>query len=131
MAGGTGLAPVKAILEQAFHVASVRSFHLFWGVRSNRDLYLDTDIQGWLDRHANLTYTPVLSEPSVEDNWNGETGWVHEAVLRHFPNLDKFEVYASGPPPMIAAAKPVFLQHGLSDEHFFYDSFEFGADTLV
>jgi CDP-4-dehydro-6-deoxyglucose reductase len=61
MAGGTGFAPIKAILEQAFHLASDRSFHLFWGVRAKRDLYLDAEIRSWLEQHANLTYTPVLS----------------------------------------------------------------------
>ena len=130
MAGGTGLAPIKAILEQAFHLASDQSFHLFWGVRAKRELYLDADIRGWLQQHANLTYTPVLSEPLAEDNWDGETGWVHEAVLKHFPSLDNVEVYASGPPPMIAAAREAFSTQGLEEDSFFYDSFEFGADVL-
>ncbi len=99
-------------------------------MRAKQDLYLDADIRGWLEQHANLTYTPVLSEPLAEDNWDGETGWVHEAVLKHFPSLDNVEVYASGPPPMIAAAREAFSTQGLEEDSFFYDSFEFGADVL-
>ena len=84
----------------------------------------------WLEHYTNLTYTPVLSEPLAEDNWDGETGWVHEAVLKYFPSLDKFEVYASGPPPMVTAAREAFSTQGLEADSFFYDSFEFGAVIL-
>ena len=55
---------------------------------------------------------------------------MHEAVLKHFPSLDNVEVYASGPPPMIAAAREAFSTQGLEEDSFFYDSFEFGADIL-
>ena len=130
MAGGTGLAPIKAMLQSAFQQKDERPFHLFWGVRSQQDLYQHSQLQAWSEKHRNLIYTPVLSEPQTAIPWDGETGWVHEAVLRRFPDLSNVALYTSGPPPMIAAAKPVFFQHGLSDEHFFYDSFEFGADTL-
>ena len=131
MAGGTGLAPIKAILQSAFEQKDERPFHLFWGVRSQQDLYQHSQLQAWSEKHRNLIYTPVLSEPEAAVPWDGETGWVHEAVLRSFPDLSNVALYTSGPPPMIAAAKPVFFQHGLSNEHFFYDSFEFGADTLA
>jgi|TARA_B100000315_G_scaffold150569_1_gene139325 CDP-4-dehydro-6-deoxyglucose reductase len=54
---------------------------------------------------------------------------VHEAVLRQYPELDGFEVYASGPPPMIEALKTTFAVHGLPQERLFFDSFEFTADV--
>ena len=130
MAGGTGLAPIKAMLEEAFANNQERSFHLFWGVRAARDLYQHEALQTWTKQHHNLTYTPVLSEPSPDDHWSGETGWVHQSVVRRFPDLSQIQVYASGPPPMIDAARPSFLKQGLSEDNFFYDSFEFAADTL-
>jgi len=71
-----------------------------------------------------------LSEPAADDSWTGETGWVHESVLRQFPNLKDLEVYASGPPPMIDAARTAFAANGLSETRLFYDSFEFGADVI-
>ena len=127
--GGTGLAPLKAILDDALAKHPDRSFHLFWGARSAEDLYLDNEIRRWLDMHRNLGYTPVLSEPKAEDRWEGETGFVHEAVLREYPELDGFEVYASGPPPMIEALKTAFAAHGLLPECLFFDSFEFTTDS--
>ena len=127
--GGTGLAPLKAILDVALDKFPDREFHLFWGVRSMEDLYLDNEVRGWSDTHRNLSYTPVLSEPKTEDNWDGATGFVHEAVLRQHPALNDFEVYASGPPPMIEALRNTYPAHGLNPERLFFDSFEFTADA--
>lgn len=128
MAGGTGLAPIKALLEQAFAEDSKRRFHLFWGVREFRDLYLHDRLEQWAAEHDNLTYTPVLSEANAKDPWPGEQGFVHEAVLRHYDDLAGHEVYACGPPVMIDAAKAHFPGRGLSLERLFYDSFEFAVD---
>ena len=130
VAGGTGLAPIKAMLDAALAKNTTRHFHLFWGVRSRADLYFDEHVKIWEQDHASLDYTPVLSEPKEADRWNGETGWVHEAVLQRFPNLTGVEIYASGPPPMIEALKMSFGERGLSPDRLFYDSFEFTTDTL-
>ena len=69
MAGGTGLAPIKAMLQAAFQQNDERPFHLFWGVRSQQDLYQHSQLQAWSEKHRNLIYTPVLSEPQTELPW--------------------------------------------------------------
>jgi len=51
-------------------------------------------------------------------------------VLQEYPKLDDFEVYASGPPPMIDAIRDLFPAYGLHPERLYYDSFEFSSDTL-
>lgn len=129
MAGGTGLAPIKAILDQAFNENNPRSFHLFWGVRQKRDLYHDDLLRTWADANDNFTYTPVLSEPDATDAWSGETGFVHQAVIDTYPDLSDFEVYASGPPIMIESAQTTFASLGLKDDALFFDSFEYAADA--
>lgn len=125
MAGGTGLAPIKAILEQAFAQELRRPMHVFWGVRARRDLYLSDLVESWRDTYEHLHFTPVLSDPQSMDRWTGRTGWVHAAVLQDYRNLSCYEVYASGPPPMIIAARGSFFERGLCAEHFYFDSFEF------
>jgi len=127
VAGGTGLAPIKAILESAFLEKTARSFHLFWGVRNSRDLYAHSQLTRWVEQYDNFEYTPVLSEPQEAENWVGEKGWVHEVTLRHFPDLSKVEVYASGPPPMIEALTTFSKTAGLVAERFHFDSFEFNT----
>ena len=131
IAGGTGFAPLNAIIEDAISNGLSRPMHLFWGVRANRDLYMHGTAQNWAKQYpSSFRFTPVLSEPALEDNWDGETGWVHDSVLRHYQNLADYEVYASGPPPMIDVIRESFPNHGLDPRNLYYDSFEFSTDTL-
>jgi CDP-4-dehydro-6-deoxyglucose reductase len=123
--GGTGFAPLKGMLEHAFHIGLDRPLHLYWGARARADLYLDELPRRWEEEYPNFRYTPVLSEPRPEDSWEGRTGWVHEAIAADYPDLSGYDVYMSGPPPMIDAAKPNFAARGLPAEQLFYDSFEF------
>lgn len=125
MGGGTGFAPLKGIIEHAFKIGLKRPMHLFWGVRSQRDLYLPELPRQWAAAHSNFQFTPVLSEPAAEDDWQGETGFVHEALLRAYPELSSYEIYMGGPPAMIRAAGDAFMERGASPERMFSDSFEF------
>jgi len=129
MGGGTGFAPLKGMLEHAFYIGIERPLHLFWGVRTRQDLYMQDLIQGWLTQHPNFRYTPVLSEPSVDDHWDGKTGLVMDAVARDYPDLRGHDVYMSGPPAMCDAARECFLAHDLPLDQMFSDAFEFGADV--
>ncbi len=131
MAGGTGFAPIKGILEHAFYVGVQRPLHLYWGARARRDLYMHALVQSWVEAHPNFRYTPVLSEPGPDDCWNGRCGWVHEAVAQDYPDLRGHEIYAGGPPAMIEAGKQAFAACGLPAECLFYDSFERAHDNVI
>lgn len=128
VAGGTGFAPVKGMIEHAIAEGIQRPIHLYWGARARRDLYLDELAAGWAAAHPNISYTPVLSQALPEDEWQGRSGYVHEAVVADFPDLSGFEVYASGPPPMVYAGRDAFTACGLDPEHYYSDAFEYAAD---
>lgn len=128
LAGGTGFAPIKAIVEHAIAEEIHRPIHIYWGVRAKRDLYLAELPQQWAETHDNIHFTPVLSEPMEDDNWQGRTGFVHEAVLADFQDLSAYEVYACGPPVMISAAKTGFSTQGLDPDNFYSDAFEIAGD---
>ncbi|MCF7977747.1 MAG: CDP-6-deoxy-delta-3,4-glucoseen reductase [Chromatiaceae bacterium] len=125
--GGTGFAPLKAMLEHAFHRGIERPIHLYWGVRSQRDLYLPELPAAWAEAHPNFRWVPVLSEP--DPDWTGRSGWVHEAVLEDHPALTDFDCYLSGPPAMVEAGRSAFEAAGLAIEHLFSDAFEYAADS--
>jgi CDP-4-dehydro-6-deoxyglucose reductase len=129
LAGGTGFAPIKAIVEHALHHRIDRQMVLYWGVRSLVDLYLPQLPGTWQAAHPNFTFIPVLSEPKAEDGWTGRTGFVHQAVLQDFPSLAGFQVYACGAPAMIDAARRDFGARGLPEDQFFADSFTFAAEV--
>jgi NAD(P)H-flavin reductase/ferredoxin len=123
VAGSTGFAPVKSMVEYAFAKGLKRKMLLYWGVRRLQDLYLGELPAQWAREHENFTFVPVLSEPAPEDHWTGRTGLVHEAILADFPNLAGYQVYACGSAAMVEAAHPAFRAHGLAQDDCFSDAF--------
>jgi CDP-4-dehydro-6-deoxyglucose reductase len=127
MGGGTGFAPLKGQIEQAFESGVERPMFLYWGVRAERDLYLPDLPKRWEAEHDNFKFVPVLSEP--DSDWDGRSGWVHEAVAADFDNLADYDLYMAGPPPMINAAREAFRAAGMPDAQMHYDSFEYAEDS--
>lgn len=128
VAGGTGFAPVKGLIEHAIAKDERYAIHLFWGARDEQDLYLDSLAGEWAARLANFRYTPVLSE-STSTAWAGATGFAHEAVLASYDDFSGFDVYASGPPVMVDAVRDHLGERGMSLDHFHFDSFEFAHES--
>ena len=129
LAGGTGFAPIKAMVEQCIAEQSTRPIHIYWGAKARVDLYQHALPERWRTEHAQITYTPVLAEPTADDTWPGRSGLVHRAVMADFPDLSGYEVYACGSPGMIDAARRDFTsQCGLPEEAFFADAFTFSAN---
>jgi CDP-4-dehydro-6-deoxyglucose reductase len=127
--GGTGIAPLLSILRHLIENGIERDMRLYWGVRSEADLYAHATLEQLSRRAASLTYVPVLSEPGPE--WSGRRGWVHEAALREIPNLESIEVYAAGPPAMVAAVQREYDSRGSAKTRLYYDSFDPASDTLA
>ena len=116
VAGSTGFAPVKSMLEYAFASGLRRRMFLYWGVRRGEDLYLGELPREWERSHANFRFVPVLSEPDAR--WTGRRGLVHEAILADFPDLAGYQVYACGSAAMVEAAHPAFRARGLTEDDF-------------
>jgi CDP-4-dehydro-6-deoxyglucose reductase len=123
VAGSTGFAPVKSMVESAFHHGTKRQMILYWGVRRRGDLYLGGLAEQWALEHSNFKFVPVLSAPEPDDDWSGRTGLVHEAILADFPDLSNHQVYACGSVQMVQAAQPAFVKHGISTDDCFSDAF--------
>ena len=123
VAGATGFAPIKSIVEDAFHRGVQRPMWLYWGVRRPGDLYLRDLAERWAREHAQFRFVPVVSEPEPGDAWHGRTGLVHEAMLADFPNLAGHEVYVCGSVRMVEHAVPALLAQGLDGEACFSDAF--------
>ena len=128
LAGGTGFAPVKSMLEHLFYTENTRFKHnkikLYWGARTGDGLYLNDLARKWEEENGNFNYIPVLSEPLLTDNWQGKTGLVHQAVMEDMNTLSDCQVYACGAPAMVKAAFDSFTsQRNLQEENFFSDAF--------
>lgn len=119
LATGTGLAPVKAMLETLPSLPAdqqPRSITVVWGARQERDLYFDV-----ASLPGTQKYIPVLSR--AEATWQGERGYVQDALLRHISDLHNGVVYACGSDAMIHSAKSTLIAAGLPSQHFYSDAF--------
>ena len=131
VAGGTGFAPIKSILRHVLETGGRRPLHLYWGARHEVDLYEDAWVRERVERFPQFRYTPVLSMPAGDEGSRHRTGLVHEAVIEDHPDLSKAEVYAAGPPAMIAALREHLPARGLAGERLYFDSFEYAPDALA
>ena len=131
MGGGTGFAPLKSMIEDLVAHGNTRPLHLFWGARTAAELYHEDLVESWVQEFPHIRYTPAVSEKQDRPARPGFAGFVHEAVLAEYPDLSGHDVYMSGPPAMIDAARHAFVEHGVDPQRLFYDSFEFGTDVPV
>lgn len=118
IATGTGIAPIKAILEQLQSTPELtthKKIWLLWGGRKREDLF-------WQSQTTlpNFTYIPVLSR---EEQWQGAKGYVQEVALQQPILWQKAQVYACGSEVMIQSAQKLLSQQGLKEENFFADAF--------
>ncbi len=127
IAGGTGFAPIKSVLEHAFISGEQRPLHLYWGARDVADLYLNELPEAWSREHTNFRYTPVLSNPGAASGWQGHTGWVTDVVAAERTDLAGCDIYMCGPPPMIDSGRKRFFDLGLPPQRLYFDSFDYAA----
>lgn len=127
LAGGTGLAPIKSMLERALQQGERRAIRLFWGVRGQQDLYAVEMLTAYARQFEDFRWTPVLSE--ADQAWSGLTGLVHEAAISNTPDLWAYDIYAAGPPGLVAAVRRTFPDAGANPSAIFCDSFDYSPDS--
>jgi CDP-4-dehydro-6-deoxyglucose reductase len=134
VAGGTGFAPIKAIIEHLIARQSINppvgQVQLYWGARVASDLYLESMVRQWADELAWFDYQAVLSEAMPHDPLH-RRGLVHDIVLADHPDLTAHDLYMSGPPALIDAGRHAFTAAGLPPDRLYYDSFDYAPDVLA
>jgi len=119
LATGTGIAPVKAMLDKLESQAKLYqdiSFSLFWGNRYADDFFWKPNYNA-----LNFDYTPVLSK--ADAGWKGQIGYVQDALLKSHAGLDNAQVYACGSLAMIQSASQLLIDNGLNETSFYSDAF--------
>ena len=119
LATGTGIAPIKSILEgldKSHEQCQNKNLWLIVGARYQEDLFWEPNL-----KNLNIKYIPVLSR-QVND-WNGAKGYVQDIVLKRQIDLEDTQVYACGSNDMINSAKELFLKNNLKENNFFSDAF--------
>ena len=128
LGGGAGMAPMRSHLFDLLDTQkSKRKITFFYGARSAREMFYHDDFLRLEKEHPNFKYVVGLSEPMPEDNWKGETGFIHnvafESYLKDHEDPTDIEFYMCGPPMMIDACDKMLYDLGVEKEMIDYDSF--------
>lgn len=110
LAGGTGMAPIKGILQCVLDDQPDREVHLYHSVRSETDLYDTAYFEGLAERHPNFHWKPCLTDQV----WEGRVGYPSELVPEEFTTLKGWSGYLCGPPAMVEAGKRAFKRRRMS-----------------
>ncbi|MGQ0662366.1 MAG: 2Fe-2S iron-sulfur cluster-binding protein [Pseudomonadota bacterium] len=121
LAGGSGLAPIKSIVETALGRGMRQPMKLYFGVRAERDLYLEDYFRALAAHHPNLAFVPVLSEPDAPTR--RRTGFLVDIVRQDFANLDGAKAYLAGPPIMVETCVPALLNLEVRQQDCHADAF--------
>ena len=125
VAGGSGMAPIKSVIERALQKELPQHIYFYFGVRTERDLYLHDHFAALAEKHKNLHFVPVLSEAGPSSL---RSGLVHEAVAADFDELDGCKAYLAGPPVMVEAATRLFEERGMRRIDIHADAFYTAAE---
>jgi CDP-4-dehydro-6-deoxyglucose reductase len=118
IAGGTGFAPIKAMIEQLLSTSDQRSFELYWGARSQSDLYMNEQVIHWQEHTAHFRYFSLLPNSSKES--------LAALVLeQHEQDLAHWQYVISGPFDMVFATRDALVAQGVSPKQLFSDAFSF------
>ncbi len=136
--GGAGMAPMRSHLFHLFHTLKTgRKVSYWYGGRSKKELFYIEHFRKIEKEFPNFTFHIVLSDPLPEDKWNpkssledegeGFTGFVHQAVidnyLVHHEEPEEIEFYFCGPPMMNQAVIKMTSDFGVPDENVSFDDF--------
>ena len=124
--GGSGMAPLWAMLHDMVEERIRRKVTFFYGARARRDLFYVDELHALSSQLPDFRFIPALSEPLLDDAWEGETGLITDVVDRHVtPEQARngLEAYLCGPPPMIDAAMVMLQRKGISEDRIYYDKF--------
>jgi propane monooxygenase reductase subunit len=130
--GGSGMSPLWSILQDHIESGERRPVRFYYGARTRKDLFFIDEFAAIAERLPDFEFIPVLSQATDEDAWQGETGFVHEAVERierARPLPGEADAYTCGPPPMVDAVLPVLQRLGVALDRTFVDKFTQASAT--
>jgi len=123
IAGGSGKAPIRSILYVLKDMNMPRKVKYFFGAKTKKDLYYTDEFKALEKEFTNFQYIPALSEPLIEDQWEGEVGLITDVVDRHVGDLSESEAYLCGSPGMIHACIKILYKHEMKQPNIYFDSF--------
>jgi NAD(P)H-flavin reductase len=123
VAGGSGMAPIKSLLEQLFSEPFEKEAWFFYGARAKKDLYLTEEWQELAKLHPNFHFVPALSDQDPSEEWDGEVGFIADVIGRNLESMQDMDAYLCGPPIMIETTCDALYKGGLKGNNISFDEF--------
>ena len=126
--GGAGMAPMRAhIFDQLLRIHTDRKITFWYGARSLKEMFYVDEFDNLDAKNDNFSWHVALSDPLPEDDWEGETGFIHQVLfdnyLKDHPAPEDCEFYLCGPPMMNKAVVDMLLNLGVEPENILLDDF--------
>lgn len=124
---GSGLAPLRSMLQDARYARDTRPIHLYYGARTRADLPIEAEMEALCGALPGLEYRPCLSQPTDACAWTGRVGRVTQAIQREIADASPYDAYLCGAPEMCDAVGRLLEAKGIDEASLFFDRF-FPAD---
>jgi Na+-transporting NADH:ubiquinone oxidoreductase subunit F len=124
IATGSGLAPIKSILNQMEREQIQRKATLFFGARTRKDLYYYEELRELEKKIPDFSFMPTLSRATEEDKWEGEKGRVTGLIEKYVPEKAALDVYICGAPAMVESCFDLLKEKGIPEKRILFDTFE-------
>jgi len=126
--GGAGMAPMRShIFDQLERIGTKRKMTFWYGARSKREMFYVEDFDRLAAEHDNFEWHVALSDPQPEDDWSGDTGFIHNVLNENYLGAhdapEDCEFYMCGPPMMNQAVINMLHDLGVEDENILLDDF--------
>lgn len=123
IAGGTGFSYIKSIVEQQIALGQNIETTLYWGCRDRDAMYYEAIARQWHREHSWLHFVPVVEQ--APKDWDGKQANLLEQIKQDFISLNGYDIYVAGRFDMVGAAREIFRQIGVEEEHLYGDAFAF------
>lgn len=123
LAGGTGFSYIKSMFEYLAEQQSQRHIMVYWGLRELTAAYELEETAAMIAKLPHANFIPVIENKN--ENWQGKTGLVHQAVMHDIVSLEPYDIYLAGRFEMVGAIRSDFVEHGALLEHMYADAFAF------
>ena len=126
--GGAGMAPMRSHIFDQYHTKKTSRKSTFWyGARSSKEVFYEDHFRAIEKDFPNFKFTIGLSDPLPEDNWTGDTGFIHQIIfdnyLKDHEEPEEIEYYLCGPPMMNSAVEDMLIELGVPKENIMFDDF--------
>ncbi len=121
---GTGLAPLRSMIQTLFHQGCAQKIHLIFGVRHEEEMLYTEEWLNLEKKHANFKFYPTISRPkNTLTPWKGDVGYVQEALKKYFPDPKGKQIYVCGLVPMIEGVQKAASELGYTQKQVHFEKY--------